>query len=114
AADAPGLVLHQGGCAPIMFRQLRIPFLFGVLHRHLGPAEEHIFEMPERDRHSRRDRWQIQSLGPSEFRSWNGDSHLVAPSSSFSSSSSLFLFLLLFFLLSLYTHTVLRRIFSYP
>src|SRR5437870_6904642 len=75
AADTPSFVLHQGWRAAIMFRQLRVPFLFGVLHRHLGPAEEHIFEMPERDRHSRRDRWQIQSLGPSKFRSWNGDSH---------------------------------------
>src|SRR6266480_13303 len=76
AADAPCLVFHQGRCAAVMFRQLRVPFLLWILHGHLGAAEKHIFEMLERDRHARHDRRQVQSLGPGEFRSWNGDSHI--------------------------------------
>ena len=76
ATDAPGLVFHQSGGTAIVFRQLRIPFFFGILHRHLGAAEEHILEMPESDRHPCHDRRQIQSIGPGEFRSWNGDSHI--------------------------------------
>src|SRR5436190_5551688 len=76
AADAPRLVFHQGGCAAVMFRQLRVPFLLWILHGHLGAAEKHIFEMLERDRHARYDRRQIQSLEPGEFRSWNGDCHI--------------------------------------
>src|SRR5947208_6951576 len=76
AADASRLVSHQGGCAAVMFRKLSIPFFLGILHCHPGATEEHIFEMPEGDRHSCCDRRQIQSLGPGEFVTRNGDSHV--------------------------------------
>src|SRR2546421_5515826 len=82
AADAPRLVFHQGWCAAVMFRQLRVPFLLWILHGHLSAAEKHIFEMAERYRHARYDRRQIQSLGPGEVRSWNGDSQINSCASS--------------------------------
>src|SRR5438067_10568200 len=76
ATDAPRLVLHQCRRASIMFRQLRVPSLLRILHGYLGAAKEHVFEMPEGDRHPCRDRRQIQSLGPGKFGAWNGDSHI--------------------------------------
>jgi hypothetical protein len=52
-----------------------VPFLFGVLHGHFGASEQHIFEMLKGDCQTGGNGWQIQSLAPVQFRSWNSDGH---------------------------------------
>jgi len=44
-----------------------VPFLFGILHRHLGAPEKHILEVLKRDRQTGGNSWQIQSLAPVKF-----------------------------------------------
>src|SRR5207302_6265846 len=58
-----------------MIRQVIIPFLLRVLHRHLGASEQHIFEMLKRDCQAGGNGWQIQSLAPVQSRSWNSNRH---------------------------------------
>src|SRR5215831_6213117 len=38
-------VPHQGGGTAVMIRQVAVPFLLGILHRHFGASEQHILEM---------------------------------------------------------------------
>ena len=62
AAFATVFVRHQRGRAAIVIRQVRVPFLLGILHRHFGPAGQHVFEMAEGDRHPAEDGGQVDSL----------------------------------------------------
>jgi hypothetical protein len=47
---------------------MSVPFFFGILHRHFGASEEHILEMPHRDRHTAKDRRQIKPFAEIQFR----------------------------------------------
>src|SRR5215469_8811227 len=68
-------VPHQGGGAAVMIRQMTVPFLLGILHRHFGASEQHILEMLQCDCQTGGNGWQIQSLAPVQFWSWNSDGH---------------------------------------
>jgi hypothetical protein len=74
-AHPPIRIAHQGWGAAIMIRQVAVPFLLGILHRHLGASEQHIFEMLKRNCQAGRNGWEIQSLAPVQSRSWNGNGH---------------------------------------
>jgi hypothetical protein len=58
-----------------MIRQVTVPFLLGILHRHLGASEQHILEMLKGDCQTGGNAWQIQSLAPIQSRSWNSNGH---------------------------------------
>ena len=68
-------VAHQSGCAAVIIRQVTVPFLFRILHRHLCASEQHILEMLKGDCQTGRNGWQIQSLAPVQSRSWNSNRH---------------------------------------
>src|SRR5882762_1430399 len=75
AAHTTVRVPHERGCATIMFGQTAIPFFFRILHRHFRAAENRVLEMLDRDHHAGGDSRQIKPLAPTQFRTWNGDSH---------------------------------------
>src|SRR4030095_9361391 len=58
-----------------MIRQVTVPFLLGVLHRHLGAPEQHVLEMLKGYCQTCGNGWQIQSLAPVQSRSWNSNCH---------------------------------------
>ena len=68
-------VADQGRRAAVMIWEMTIPFLLGILHRHLGASEQHVLEMLQGDCQTGSNGWQIQSLAPVQFWSWNGDGH---------------------------------------
>jgi len=68
-------VADQGRRAAVMIWEMTIPFLLGILHRHLGASEQHVLEMLQCDCQTGSNGWQIQSLAPVQFWSWNGDGH---------------------------------------
>ena len=70
AADPAGVIADQRRRAAIMFRHLAVPFFLGVLHRHLRAAEEHVLEMPHRDRHAAQDRRQVEPFRTNSV--WSG------------------------------------------
>src|SRR5205814_2700683 len=80
-------IAHQRGSAAVVIRQVTIPFLLRVLHRHLGSSEQHILEMLKRDCQTGSNAWQIQSLAPVQSRSWNGNGHAWSTSTSSSAVS---------------------------
>jgi hypothetical protein len=67
ATDAAGFIADQRGRPAIMFRHMAVPLLFGILHRYFRPAEEHVLEMPHRDRQPAEDRGQINALAEVQF-----------------------------------------------
>src|ERR1700730_6916873 len=69
------LIRHQGRRTAVMRRQMRIPFLFRILHRYLLLAGQDIQGMPDRDAESGEDRRQIDLLRKRKFRAINGVSH---------------------------------------
>src|SRR6266404_9365459 len=77
ATDTTIGIADEGGRTAIMLRHLVIPFLLGILHGHFGATEEHVLKMLYGDGHAGDDRGQIHALAPVEFRTWNGDGHLV-------------------------------------
>jgi hypothetical protein len=68
-------VADQGRRAAVMIWEMTIPFLLGILHRHLGASEQHIFEVLKGDCQTGGNGWQIQSLAPVQSRSWNSNRH---------------------------------------
>src|SRR5436305_12563453 len=58
-----------------MVRQAVVPFFLGILHRDLGAAEQHVFEMLQRYGKAGDDGGQVHSFTPVQFRTWNDDSH---------------------------------------
>ncbi len=75
AAHPAVRVTHERGRAAIMLRQAAVPFFLGILHRYFRSAQNHVFEMLDRNSHATDDRRQIDSLAPVELRACNGDSH---------------------------------------
>src|SRR5262249_16821216 len=61
--------------APIIVRQIAVPFLLGVLHRDLRASQQQVFEMLKRNRQTSDDSRQLQSFAPVQLWSWNGDRH---------------------------------------
>src|SRR5215471_3114508 len=75
AADPAVSVANERWRAAVMLGQVRVPLLFGIFHRYLRAAENHVLEMLERDRESGRYCRQKHSFAPVQVRSWNDDRH---------------------------------------
>ncbi|PYL72119.1 MAG: hypothetical protein DMF22_05150, partial [Verrucomicrobia bacterium] len=75
ASDATVRISDEGWRAAIMVRQTAVPFFLGILHRDLGAAEQHVFEMLQRYGKAGDDGGQVHSFTPVQFRTWNDDSH---------------------------------------
>ena len=78
AGDAPlaaVVIGHERRRAAIMLGHLRVPFLLGILHEHLGLALEHSLEMLKGNRETRDNRRQINFLRKGEFGTWDDVSH---------------------------------------
>ena len=68
-------VLNQCRSAAIPRGKLRVPTLFGILHRHLGLARDEFPEMFESDRQPGDDRGQVELLSETQFRTFDDQCH---------------------------------------